>query len=528
MNNLNVAKVLVVEDEVNIGQLIGKGLEMEGYRVDLAHDGEKGLESARKNEHDLIILDLMLPKINGLEVCRILRAENIKTPVIILTARDSIEDREAGLDAGADDYLPKPFAFTELVARIKAILRREKIKQDEVQAAGDDKLFKVCATESKKLAELNRRIMDNIPVSIMTINRRGEVTSVNKYFYIFSNSGDFRGLNIFKSDFFIRENLDSDFHRLLERGETIRRENCHEKNIYGEDKYLTIVAVPLRDAHGNIDGAVSMASDNTEAVLYKNELEKLNRTLEKKVEVRTEELNRANQELARVLQLKSNLISDISHELRTSLTIIQSNLELASRALSPKDAQTSDQIFAEIKRMSDMLSNLTLLINSSGEKLKLEKVDLNRLISSVLASFGAAAREKNIRLEQKKGQADIEIMADGEMIRKLLTNLISNAIRYNKKNGWVKARVEAGPDEVILSVEDGGVGIAQEHLPLIFERFYRVDKDRSRVNGGSGLGLAICQSVAESHGGQLEVKSETGHGSLFTARLPRQRKLIDL
>lgn len=119
--------ILVVEDEIKISKFIRKGLEMEHYTVDTAYDGEEALEKVQINNYDVIILDIMIPKINGIEVCRQIRENKIDTPVIMLTAKDTVDDRVKGLDVGADDYLTKPFAFGELVARIRALLRREKM-----------------------------------------------------------------------------------------------------------------------------------------------------------------------------------------------------------------------------------------------------------------------------------------------------------------------------------------------------------------------------------------------------------------
>lgn len=118
--------ILIVEDEVKITRFIKKGLELEHYTTDVAYDGQEALDKALVNSYDLIMLDIMIPKLNGIEVCRKLREEKIDTPIIMLTARDTIEDKIKGLDAGADDYLIKPFAFGELIARVRALLRREK------------------------------------------------------------------------------------------------------------------------------------------------------------------------------------------------------------------------------------------------------------------------------------------------------------------------------------------------------------------------------------------------------------------
>ena len=117
-------QILVVEDEARIASLISRNLRLEGYQVEVAPDGETALEKAISNPPDLVLLDVMLPDIDGLEVCRQLRMAGCDEPVLMLTAKDAIPDRVAGLDAGADDYLVKPFAFDELLARIRALLRR--------------------------------------------------------------------------------------------------------------------------------------------------------------------------------------------------------------------------------------------------------------------------------------------------------------------------------------------------------------------------------------------------------------------
>jgi heavy metal response regulator len=126
-----------VEDEIKITRFIKKGLEMEHFTVDTAYDGKEGLEKAEINSYDLIILDIMLPKMDGIEVCKKLREQKVETPIIMLTARDTVDDRVKGLDVGADDYLTKPFAFGELVARIRALLRREKAVKATKLSVGD-------------------------------------------------------------------------------------------------------------------------------------------------------------------------------------------------------------------------------------------------------------------------------------------------------------------------------------------------------------------------------------------------------
>ena len=122
-------RILVIEDEKKIADFIRRGLKEEGYATDVAYDGENGYFLAKTNDYDLILLDLMLPKIDGVTVCKRLKEERVASPIIMLTAKDTTREKVAGLDSGADDYLTKPFAFEELLARIRAVLRKRESKE---------------------------------------------------------------------------------------------------------------------------------------------------------------------------------------------------------------------------------------------------------------------------------------------------------------------------------------------------------------------------------------------------------------
>lgn len=130
-------RILLVEDEPQIADFIARGLSESGYSVDTARDGEEAVHWPSVADFDVIILDVMLPIVDGLEVCRTLRSQGIRTPILMLTARDAVEDRVLGLDSGADDYLVKPFAFAELLARVRALIRREPVLISNILEVGD-------------------------------------------------------------------------------------------------------------------------------------------------------------------------------------------------------------------------------------------------------------------------------------------------------------------------------------------------------------------------------------------------------
>lgn len=129
-------KILVIEDEQRIARYIKKGLELKSHIVDLAPDGQVGLDLASEEKYDLIILDRMLPKLDGLKICQLLRDQKVNTPILMLTAKNQLDDRVEGLNAGADDYLGKPFAFVELLARVNALGRRPQQTNDPILKVG--------------------------------------------------------------------------------------------------------------------------------------------------------------------------------------------------------------------------------------------------------------------------------------------------------------------------------------------------------------------------------------------------------
>lgn len=147
-------RILIVEDEKKVAGFIKKGLEEETYAVDVAYDGEEGFHLASMNQYDLIILDLMLPKIDGLEVLTRLRDKKVSTPILLLTAKDAVEDKVTGLNKGADDYLTKPFAFSELLARIRSLLRRGQVETKTELKVGDLRLDMVSHKVSREGEEI--------------------------------------------------------------------------------------------------------------------------------------------------------------------------------------------------------------------------------------------------------------------------------------------------------------------------------------------------------------------------------------
>ena len=169
-------KILVVEDEQRVAHYIKKGLEMKSYTVDLAYNGVDGYDLATSESYDLIVLDRLLPEMNGLQVCSRLRNNDVHTPILMLTARDEVHERVSGLEAGCDDYLGKPFAFSELLARIKVLTRRPKVLVDEILMV-DDLTLNTNTYEVKRCQNIINLSRKEYDLLTFLLRNRGKVFS---------------------------------------------------------------------------------------------------------------------------------------------------------------------------------------------------------------------------------------------------------------------------------------------------------------------------------------------------------------
>jgi heavy metal sensor kinase len=216
--------------------------------------------------------------------------------------------------------------------------------------------------------------------------------------------------------------------------------------------------------------------------------------------------------------------ADASHELRTPLTALRAVGEAALRpgAGDPKSLREAlSSMLEETRRLTDLVDALLLLAraDTGGVSPSLDQVDLTGLVNEVRETLLVLAEEKNQQIEIIAEQ--LTIRADRELLRLALLNLVHNAIRYSAEGLMISLRVRRQEANGVVEVIDQGPGIAPEHQQKIFERFYRVDRARSRASGGAGLGLAIARWAIERQGGHVELESEPGRGSLFRIVMPR-------
>ena len=217
---------------------------------------------------------------------------------------------------------------------------------------------------------------------------------------------------------------------------------------------------------------------------------------------------------------QQRFIADASHELRAPLTLIQANLELAQRpAMPPADqAAALGEAYAETSRLARLVADLLALARAdAGTPIRHERVEMDRLVMDVLGETKRLAREHRLAVD---GLEPCTVSGDPDRLRQLLVILLDNALKYTPAGGRVALRLRREGDTAVITVSDTGVGISPEHLPHVFERFYRVDPGRSRDPGGTGLGLPIARWIVEQHGGSIELTSRPGEGTTAVVRVP--------
>ena len=230
--------------------------------------------------------------------------------------------------------------------------------------------------------------------------------------------------------------------------------------------------------------------------------------------------------IERDLKLEHRLTGDVAHELRTPLMALQATIEAMQDGVLPADDEHFETIAGEVRRLSRLIDAMLRLsrLENGTTQVKIERTDMVYLVKSLVSAQHQLFHEKGLHLrfvDETHGELYADV--DPDLIREAIVNLMSNAMRYTNPDGWVKVSLRADHSDVLISVQDTGIGIAKEDIPQTFSRFWRSDVSRERVSGGLGVGLAITKEIVDRHNGTILVESELGKGTTFTLRIPLRR-----
>lgn len=219
--------------------------------------------------------------------------------------------------------------------------------------------------------------------------------------------------------------------------------------------------------------------------------------------------------------LRKRLTVDIAHELRTPLATLGSHLEAMAEGVWEPTKERLASCCEEVGRLNSLVSDLQRLAQAEGDSLTLRKteVDLMDVARSIVRQFELEAGKKHLSL-RAEGESTV-VRADRDRLSQVLANLLSNAVKFTPEGGHIRVEVKSAEQSGILAVEDDGIGIPEEELSLVFERFYRTDRSRSRKTGGAGIGLAIVKSIVSAHGGTVSAQRREEGGTRFVVTLPK-------
>lgn len=343
-------------------------------------------------------------------------------------------------------------------------------------------------------AEQLSTVIDNTESGLVLIDEKGYIHLVNRKF-----------ISMFGKK--PKDYVGSLYYDVLENEkihETVQNTFLYEKNVKGsftngqgiDKSYIEIVGAPIFNDNNMLNGAVLVLYDITE--------------------------------LKKLENMRKDFVANVSHELKTPITSIKGFAETLVEG-SVQDKETSDKfldiIYEESHRLQLLIDDLLILSKLEQDKfrLKLAEIKTAALIEDIMPMIKQKAEECQIDFIV---DVDEELVFTGDIkkLKQVLINLLANAISYTPQRGSVTLKIHEKDEMVRIQVIDTGIGIEERLLPRIFERFYRVDKDRSRDTGGTGLGLAIVKHIVEVHGGTISVESKINKGSTFTVYLPKEAK----
>jgi two-component system phosphate regulon sensor histidine kinase PhoR len=489
------AEILVVDDEMGIREGCKRALSRLGYAVDLAEDGAVGFRKVQEKQYDLILMDLMMPGIGGLDLIKKVHDIDPEIIIVVITGYATIETAVEATKRGAYDYLPKPFAPETLAVLVKRGLEKRELRLEaqRLHHERDQRLLEL-AGEKSRLRTIIGCMADGVLVT--NLERQLVLWNAAAVKMLRLSGTDEPGRPL--SEYIKASSIDEALQNILSSKDAGLAMISQEIRLEDPELVLMAQMAPVRDEAGTLLGAVTVLRDITK--------------------------------LKEIEKIKSQFVSMVAHELRSPLAAIEGWLDVVLSGAAGDDERKKE---AWLERAKERAHSLLALVNDLLEiskieagkvALKMESVQVADIIRKLVDFLKPEADRKALSFTIRMPEALPTVQADVQDMEKLFTNLISNAIKYNVDKGSVTIEATVDAQYVGFHVRDTGIGMAPEHLPRIFDDFFRIEDKRTSKISGTGLGLTIAKKIVDSHFGHLEVKSRPDQGSTFSVYLPYQKR----
>ena len=474
-------KILVIDDEKVIREGSREVLTLEGYEVALAETGDLGVKIIEKTHFDVILLDLMMPGLSGFDVLSHVKALHPDTSIIVITGHATIENSIAAMKEGAFDFIPKPFSPNQLRMVVSKAMKHTGALKDIVY-------------EKSRM----RVLIDLLANGVMITDAEKKVVLANRAFIKTMGFEEYDIIGFpFKvliKDKVLQKMIESALSMTKDLLTELTEELEIEEN--GDDKKTVYVAKcrPFRDRAGRNLGAITVLNDIT----Y----------------------------LKDIIQRKSDFVSMVAHEIRSPMNSVMAQLKVIQDGLAGEVTQNQSHILGRAsEKLSGLVSLSSELLNMASKEagliaLERTECDLTEVIIDQVDFHRPKADAKGVKLDRETLPGLPKVLANRQNMEEVLTNLITNAINYTPAGGKITVSASLEKHYLCIRVRDNGLGIEEEELGRIFDRFYRVKNQKTRYIIGTGLGLPIVKSIVEAHEGKIRVESEVDHGSTFSVYLP--------
>lgn len=527
----NPPLVLIVDDEVPMTIMLERIFAREGYRVEIVHDGLSALDAAQRFLPDLILLDIMMPGISGLDVLRALRERQATAsiPTILVTAKArEASDVEQGLNLGADDYLYKPFEPRELLARAESKMKARQLEEKLQRRTQDLQALLRVAEQLNQSLSVNALLdlvlllsLDLLPGSLAAIyhlNDNNEVVGLHLQPENFAPSSV---LDAVPAKFLVRpvptqwpdseplvKGFSSGMIVPLQQGERLLGLLMLVRNEEEFDDYH----MQLFEGVGRQAALALRNAELYESVTHQAE------HLEEMVAERTLELESAQQMLIRSEKLASigHLAASIAHEINNPLTPIRIHLADMTEDIQnnhPVDAVAIQHIQDSIERITRIVSQLLEFAGKRNPDADVQYLDVRRTLEGVI-NLNQKLFEQNGMSIKAKLTTLPPIFGSKDQLEQVFMNMVLNAQAALKRGGKLKILAWAEIDRIMIQFADNGCGIEADRINKIFDPFY------STKPNGTGLGLFVSYGIIQNHQGTIEVESKVNVGTTFTISLP--------
>lgn len=501
------AKVLLVDDDPYNLVTLESMLRPEGYTLFLAEDGEQAVQKAREIEPDVVVLDVMMPRMNGFEACRRIRSDPAigRVPILLLTALDDPDSRLEGLRGGADDFITKPCNRDELRARVRTVVALNR--------------FRVIAEQRERF----QRLFAIAPDPILLVDGLGRILSINRRATeLFGQSPGGADSTREIADLFLPDDAAKVRDLVAESGAredpmpyTLRTAGRADGASGGNTGERTFVAraTVVPDQGERLHMVV--LSDVTDVVAARSELEALNRDLDRQVQERTRQLEEAN-------SLLLSYANFVSHDLRSPLSVVVGCLSVLTddQRLPPDVSRWIGRAYHGAINLSELITNILQLAHQEHAGISVDQiVEAGPVMARLVDRLSGLQREPVPRFVLGPLPT---LQVSGFVLERVFYNLVGNAIKYSSHRPdpviEIGALPSSTPATAVLFVRDNGVGFGPEESDRLFRAFSRLSSAESRE--GLGLGLSLVARLVQAHRGRIWAEGRPNEGATFFVELP--------